>query len=141
MAREEVIASDTGAPPVIWTPSQRRTLLVLLSIFAVTLLVRFAFNRQYIPIPQPAQPPLAQRLADRLDPNTATAAELIILPQLGEKRAAEIIAFRERFRRRNPTGVPFERLEDLLQINGIGQAMIQTLGPHLVFPTTAPASI
>jgi DNA uptake protein ComE-like DNA-binding protein len=139
MAREEI--SNTGCQPVLWTPSQRRTLLVLILIFILVLMFKAITNRQYIADPQPTQPPLASELADRLDPNTATADELIILPQLGEKRAAEIIAFRQRQLRRNPTTVPFRRPEDLLQITGIGAAMLETLRPHLTFPTTAPAGL
>jgi DNA uptake protein ComE-like DNA-binding protein len=77
-------------------------------------------------------------LADRLDPNTASLAELIVLPQMGEKRASEIIAFRDRYQHDHPGEIAFKRLDDLLQIKGIGQAMIQTFSPHLTFPTTQP---
>ena len=78
-------------------------------------------------------------LADRIDPNQATLEELIVLPQLGQKRAAGIVAYRERFAKENPGRVAFMRVEDLLVIKGIGAAMVQTLAPHLVFPTSQPA--
>jgi DNA uptake protein ComE-like DNA-binding protein len=140
MAREEGIIRSTGGQAVLWTRSQRRTLLVLVLIFAIVLSIQAIRNRQHVPNPQPAQSPLAHQLADRIDPNTASAAELVVLPQLGDKRAAEIIGFRERYLRRHPGGVPFSRLEDLMQVKGFGPAMIETLRPHLTFPTTAPAA-
>ena len=125
----------------LWTPKQRATLLVLIFLFVFALVLKAALHRQYIPDPQPLQSKFSDRLEDKLDPNTASQAELIVLPQLGEKRVLAILEFRDRQLRRNPTTIPFRRLEDLLQVTGIGVAMLETIRPHLKFPTTAPSSL
>jgi hypothetical protein len=139
MAREKVItrSSDAGDLPMVWTPSQRRTLLVIVSVFLMTLLIRAGLNREYVSNPQSPHPPLAERLDARLDPNVATLAELMVLPQLGEKRAGLIVTFRDEYLQRHPSGTAFHSVEDLLQIKGIGPAMVETLRPHL---KSAPAT-
>ena len=124
---------------MIWTSSQRWTLIALVLLLSLSLLIRSAFNRRYVSDPQPVEPARVHELADRIDPNVASVEELVVLPQMGEKRAGEIVAFRERYQREHPGDAPFKRVEDLLQIKGIGAAMVQTLGPHLMFPTTRPA--
>src|SRR5256885_14512234 len=124
----------------IWRPSQRGVLIAFVLVLSAVLLVRIALNRQYISDPQPAVPARFDELADRLDPNVATAEDLAVLPQLGEKRAKEIGAYREQFRADRRGDVAVQRFEDLLKIKGIGVAMIETLRPHLMFPTTRPAT-
>ena len=78
----------------------------------------------------------------RIDPNVADWPAWAALPLIGEKRAKEIVAFRENWLVEHPGEVPFERLEDLMRIKGIGRATIATLEPYLMFPQTpaeAPA--
>ena len=125
---------------MLWTPSQRGVLIALVLVVSGVLLIRLAFNRQYIADPQPAAPARVDELADRLDPNVATWEELAVLPQLGEKRAKEIVAYREQFRADRRGDVAFARIEDLLKVRGIGVAMIETIRPHLMFPVTRPVS-
>ncbi len=84
--------------------------------------------------PPPVDSPRAGEIADRLDPNTADAAALSAIPNLGEKRAAEIAEFRTDFLRQNPGRVPFESPDDLLQIKGIGPATVASMEPFLSFP-------
>jgi len=79
-------------------------------------------------------------LADRLDPNVATWQELAVLPQLGEKRAREIVAYRAQYRSDKRGNTPFTRAEDLLKIRGVGVALVETLRPHLMFPATQPST-
>ena len=54
--------------------------------------------------------------------NTATAAQLQTLPSIGPKTAARIISFREQ-------NGPFARLEDLLEVKGIGPATLEKIRP------------
>jgi competence protein ComEA len=54
--------------------------------------------------------------------NTATAAELEILPHIGPAMAQRIIAYRE-------DHGPFERIEDLQEVDGIGETRYKDLAP------------
>jgi competence ComEA-like helix-hairpin-helix protein len=127
-----------GAPPdkaaFAWTLPQRRVLLLLLGVLLVFLSVRYAFNPVFVSDPQPDRPARFDDLADRIDPNTASWADLAALPGLGEKRAKDIVAFREESRRYAPSGVVFARPEDMLKVKGIGLAMLESVRPHLAFP-------
>ncbi len=58
--------------------------------------------------------------ADKLDINTATKAELTLLPGIGEVKAEAIIAYRE-------ANGPFASAEDLLQVHGIGPKTLDDL--------------
>ena len=117
-----------------WTLPQRRALLLLLVVLLVFLAVRYAFNPVYVSDPQPERPARFDELADRIDPNTADWTMLAALPGIGEKRARDIVAYREEARRESPDRVVFARPEDLLRIKGIGLAMMEGIRPHLTFP-------
>lgn len=69
----------------------------------------------------PAPTPVVQKI---LDLNTATAAELEALPGIGEKRAADIVAYRTR-------NGPFRIVEDITNIPGIGESTLKELLPYL----------
>lgn len=66
--------------------------------------------------------------------NTATQEELQLLPGIGESRAAALIEARKR-------RGGFQKLEDLLEVKGIGEAGLARLRPHLTLEgkTTARA--
>ncbi|RMH31269.1 MAG: hypothetical protein D6690_16930 [Nitrospirae bacterium] len=75
--------------------------------------------------------PLARvRLPGILDLNHSTVEELQQLPGIGPVLAARIV------RRRMQQG-PFERVEDLLAVEGIGQRRLAQLADRIaVFPST-----
>lgn len=56
----------------------------------------------------------------RVNINTATSVELETLPGIGEGKAARIISYRENYG-------PFETVEDLTQVSGIGEATLDQL--------------
>ena len=56
----------------------------------------------------------------KIDLNTATKEELMTLPGIGEKRAADIIADRE-------ANGPFRIPEDLTRVSGIGEGILEGL--------------
>ena len=72
-----------------------------------------AADRRPPPLPEPAAP---------VGVNSATSAQLQTLPSIGPKTAARIIGFRER-------NGPFSRLEDLLEVKGIGPATLEKIRP------------
>ena len=70
----------------------------------------------------------------KLDVNRATAAELVSIPGIGERLAQAIIDLRER-------KGSLTKLEDLLEVRGIGEKSLALLGEHLaVVPAPAQAS-
>lgn len=59
-----------------------------------------------------------------VDINTATAEELEALPGIGETRAAAIVEYRE-------ANGPFRRIEDLTQVAGIGEGILEQIGDEI----------
>ena len=72
------------------------------------------------PTDTPAAPSAASANTGKVDLNTATAEELMTLPGIGEKRAADIIAYRE-------ANGPFRIPEDLTRVSGIGEGILAGL--------------
>ena len=128
------MGSEPEDPSWAWTLPQRRVLLVLLALLLPTLALRYACNPAYVPDPQPPYPARYEELADKIDPNTADVATLAALPTIGEKRAQDIIDYREQRRASAPDRPAFTAAEDLLRIRGFGASSVETLRPYLVFP-------
>lgn len=131
---------DRSSTPGLWTPTQRGVLIAFVLVLCVALLIRLYFNQGYVSDPPPARPARFDELADRIDPNNATWQDLAVLPQLGEKRAKEIVAYRDQFRADKRGDTPFQSIDDLLKIKGIGVAMLTTIRPHLMFPAATPST-
>jgi len=78
----------------------------------------------------------------RIDPNTATWAELARLPDVGETLARRIVAYREAQRGRSgpqsPPSVVFRSLADLDPIPGLGPKRLERIEPLLRFPAENP---
>src|ERR1019366_558192 len=125
----------------LWSRRQRRVILV----FVVALLGYLAIQSRQEPIdladPPPSPGVRAGELADRLDPNTAGAAMLAAIPQMGERRAAEIVEYREAFQRDHPGGAAFAEPDDLLKLKNFGRATIATIEPYLIFPPPVSLAI
>ena len=71
-----------------------------------------------------------------VNPNTATVTELMQLPGVGAKTAERIVEYRKQ-------NGPFQRLEDLMNVKGIGEKSFTKLRPHLIqgaAPKPAPAA-
>ena len=78
--------------------------------------------RVYAPKPTPP--------AASINLNTATASELQRLPRIGPKMAARIIGYRE-------AHGAFRRVQDLIQVRGIGKKTLAQLTPYLVIEAEA----
>lgn len=74
------------------------------------------------------------KLSGVVNLNTATTEELMLLPGVGESRARAVIE--ERKRRGG-----FQKVDDLLEVKGIGAAGLEKLRPHVTLDgkTTAHA--
>lgn len=62
---------------------------------------------------------------ERLDLNTATAAELTRLPRVGPALARRLVAHRE-------AQGPFRTLADVDRVSGVGPALLAALAPHVM---------
>ncbi len=101
----------------------------------VALALALVLRAQRIPAPDPAiAMQNASAVAAGVNPNTAPAAELTVLPGIGPGRAKAIVAFREANRDPAGPGEPvFHRPEDLQKVSGIGPKTVEKLRPWLTF--------
>ena len=74
---------------------------------------------------RPAQKPVVPESALPVNINTATAEELDVLPGIGPALAGRIIAYREEHG-------PFAAAEDLLEVSGIGESVLDGLRDQIV---------
>ncbi len=70
----------------------------------------------------PPNTPTTNTRAGILDLNTATAAELELLPGVGPSLAARIVEYREK-------SGPFQKFEDLDKVYGFGPKMLEKIRP------------
>ncbi len=66
-----------------------------------------------------------QEPQEPIDVNTASEEDLELIPGIGPAMAQRIIAWREQ-------NGPFERIEDLLNVRGIGLKTLEKLRPYVV---------
>jgi hypothetical protein len=88
----------------------------------------------YVSDPPPFEPARAAELADRIDPNTADIPTLAALPMIGMKRAQDIVEYREQCLAAHPNELAFRQPRDLMNVHGIGEATVESLGEYLLFP-------
>ena len=101
-------------------------LLGLTGLFLCLLLGLFLHDRAALAIPAAAETERSAPIeAVRPDPaplnlNTASEEALTALPGIGEELARRIVAYREE-------QGPFEAVEDLMEVSGIGQGKLAAL--------------
>jgi len=79
-----------------------------------------------LPLALAAVPFAASALSGVVNVNTASAEELSLLPGVGPSRARAIIELRQQ------RGA-LKRVEDLLEVKGIGESSLAKLKPYLAF--------
>jgi len=115
--------------------------VLLGGLLGYVLAVRW-FRPVQIGEPIAVEPALVDQVDRRIDPNTASWAELTALPGIGETLARRIVRYRESRAGAGalaPTrpAVVFRCPEDLAQVRGIGPKTVARIAPYLKFPPQA----
>jgi comEA protein len=117
-----------GDPPVGKAPAAesylqggKRMLRLCLSIFVLTACLSVQALAQGA---APSSDPKAVKPSTIVNLNTATVAELEALPGIGAKVAARIIEYRT-------NKGPFRKIEDLMNVQGVGEKSFLKLRPQL----------
>jgi DNA uptake protein ComE-like DNA-binding protein len=72
-------------------------------------------------------------LNESINPNTAVLASLLRLPGVGPIRAQAIVAYRQTHVAGHPKQAPYQCLNDLERIKGLGPRTVSALSPWLIF--------
>ena len=83
--------------------------------------------------PTPKPETSAGRPAAMVNLNTASAVELEQLPGVGPKTAARILEYRQK-------NGPFKKIEELMNVQGIGEKAFLKIRTQLTVGSTAPAT-
>ncbi len=106
----------------------------MLRVLLTVLTLAVAVSAQ---APVQSQPPRAASRPDTaptvVNLNTATVAQLQELPGIGPRAAGRIIQYRDK-------NGPFKKIEELMNVQGIGEKTFLKLKPQLTVGVKAPQS-
>ena len=102
-----------------------RRILVIAIALVLTAFAAPSFAQTPPAQTQPDKPPKTTRGQQPVNLNTATATELEALPGVGLAPAARIIEYRQKVG-------GFKKIEDLMNVRGIGEKMFLSLKPLIV---------
>lgn len=119
-------APASGHYDLSWSDRNGLALIVLCVLAGAALTWRAASRPAPLGAEIPAWPTRVAAAAERIDPNTATAASLRRLPGIGPTIATRIVDYRAAHGPR-----PFNRPEDLAKVKYIGEATVRNIRPYL----------
>ncbi len=109
----------------------RTVLHVALCAGAIAALIAIPAGAEQASAQQTQAEPAAPAAEELVDLNTATAVELEALPGIGPRTAELIVEYRRE--------QPFARVEDLMNIRGIGERTFLRLRPLIRVSDAGPA--
>jgi DNA uptake protein ComE-like DNA-binding protein len=115
---------------IAWSRGDRAALTLLLALAAGGLALRAAGRRSAAGSVLPVDSARVKLIAERIDPNTASAASLRRLPGIGPAKAEEIVRFRDAMRAQGRRR-PFVFAEDLADVPGVGLGIVRAAADHL----------
>ena len=125
--------SDSPPSPSLLPGQRAATAVLLLSIAWLAFNASVQSRSIEALANDPAGPAHCAEVSLRIDINSASAAELGLLPGVGPRLAERIIAHRNQFG-------PFETIEQLDNVLGIGPRTVDRARPHAVAVAERPIS-
>ena len=117
-----------------WTRANIVACTVLAILVSVFILWQFSGRRHYIGVDVPVERELVEQATARINPNTATVAELSLMPNIGPALAERIVDYRQHYKTQHgPDAVAFTQAADLQNVKGIGPKTVEELAPYLRF--------
>ena len=106
---------------------------VCVSAFALAIVLALGLSGFLLATQWQSPPQIAFILNETINPNTASVASLLRLPGIGPARAQAIVTYREASVAEYPGRQPFQGLDDVTRVKGLGPRTVDALRPWLAF--------
>ena len=117
-----------------WTRANIIACTALAILVSVIILWQSYARPHHIGANIPVEQELIQQATAAINPNTATAAELMSLPNIGPSLAERIVDYRRQYlAAHSPDAIAFTDPSDLQNVKGIGPKTSEKLTPYLSF--------
>ena len=117
-----------------WTRANIIACTALALLVLALVLWQWSARGHYIGVDIPVEGELVEQATAAINPNTASAAELMSLPNVGPGLAEKIVNYREGYlSTHGPEALAFTSLSDLQNVKGIGPKISEKLAPYLSF--------
>ena len=106
---------------------------VCVSAFALAIVFALGLSGFLLATQRQSHPQISLVLNETINPNTASVASLLRLPGIGPARAQGIVTYREAFAAEYPGWQPFQDLDDVTRVKGLGPRTVDAMRQWLAF--------